>query len=77
MLERMFDEHGNTVSQQYGGSNVVHTIQSYRDNRLALGSKAQNIKRYYSNTLSDSDKQNIINLFLGVYRYVNVTLSSN
>lgn len=29
----------------------------------------QTLSRYYSNTFGDYDKQNAINLFLGVYRF--------
>ncbi len=72
MLEKMFDDQGDTLSQQYGGSNVVHTIKSYKDKSSAFSHRAndltQNFKRYYSNTLADAEKQNAINLFLGVYR---------
>ena len=72
MLEKMYEDLGNSVSQQYGGSKVVHTIKSYKDSKGALSHKAndltQNFRRYYSNTLSDAEKQNVINLFLGVFR---------
>ncbi len=69
----MFDDLGDVLSQQYGGSNVVHTIKSYSDKSAALSHKAndltQNFRRYYSNTVSDAERQNTINLFLGVFRY--------
>jgi hypothetical protein len=48
----------------------VGRIKSYRK-ESKWTSKAnditQTVRRYYSNTLSDAEKQNTMNLFLGVY----------
>lgn len=71
MLEVLYEDHGDTLALQYGGSQLVHRVKTYR--KIApLSSHSrdimQTLSRYYSNTFSDADKQNAINLFLGVYR---------
>ncbi len=90
MLEELYEDHGDTLALQYGGSQLVHRIKSYR--RIAPWTSQgndimQSLSRYYSNTfsgkcyfavvssifylnvlmISDADKQNAINLFLGVF----------
>lgn len=71
LFEELFEEHGDIIALQYGGSQLVHTIQSYRQTAV-LASHSRDIvttlSRYYSNTFSDTYKQSAINLFLGVYR---------
>lgn len=73
LFEEMFEEHGDIIALQYGGSLLVHTIQSYRRLGNPWSSHSRDIvttlSRYYSNTFSDADKQSAINLFLGVYRH--------
>ncbi|CAL1282798.1 unnamed protein product [Larinioides sclopetarius] len=71
MLEELYEDHGDTLALQYGGSQLVHRVKTYR--KIApLSSHSrdilQTLSRYYSNTFSDADKQNAINLFLGVYK---------
>ena len=70
MLEELYEDHGDTLALQYGGSQLVHRIKTYR--RIAPWTSQgndimQTLSRYYSNTFSDADKQNAINLFLGVF----------
>uniref|UniRef100_A0A7E5A0L7 SAC domain-containing protein n=1 Tax=Panagrellus redivivus TaxID=6233 RepID=A0A7E5A0L7_PANRE len=69
--EDLFDEHGDTMAWQYAGSQLVHSIKTYKKTS-ALQERSrdviQTISRYYSNTFNDSEKQNGINLFLGVFR---------
>eukprot|EP00095_Tigriopus_kingsejongensis_P006225 maker-scaffold301_size216225-snap-gene-0.18 protein:Tk06225 transcript:maker-scaffold301_size216225-snap-gene-0.18-mRNA-1 annotation:"polyphosphoinositide phosphatase isoform x2" len=70
MLEVMYEDHGDTLALQYGGSQLIHRIKSYRKESKWTSKAtdiAQTLRRYYSNTLSDAEKQNAINLFLGVY----------
>uniref|UniRef100_A0AC35TLJ5 Histone acetyltransferase n=1 Tax=Rhabditophanes sp. KR3021 TaxID=114890 RepID=A0AC35TLJ5_9BILA len=71
IFEEMFDEHGDTMALQYAGSQLVHTIKTYKK-ISALQEKSrdviQTISRYYSNTFGDYEKQNSINLFLGIYK---------
>ncbi|XP_037072871.1 polyphosphoinositide phosphatase-like, partial [Pollicipes pollicipes] len=70
ILEDMYEDHGDMLALQYGGSQLVHRIRTYR-NMAHWGSQGndivQTMQRYYSNTFSDSDKQNAINLFLGSF----------
>lgn len=70
VLEDLYEDHGDTLALQYGGSHLVHRIQTYRHTAKwsSHGSDmVQSISRYYSNTFSDSEKQQSINVFLGVF----------
>ncbi|KAL6730656.1 hypothetical protein Aduo_001611 [Ancylostoma duodenale] len=70
-FEDIFDDHGDTMAWQYAGSQLVHSIKTYRK-QSALQERSrdviQTLSRYYSNTFGDYDKQAAINLFLGVFR---------
>lgn len=69
MLEALYEDHGDTLALQYGGSQLVHRIKTYRKTApwTSQGNDImQTLSRYYSNTFSDADKQNTINLFLGM-----------
>ena len=71
MLEEMYEDHGDTLAVQYGGSQLIHRIKTYRKQSpwTSKGNDImQTMKRYYSNTMSDAEKQNTINLFLGVFK---------
>lgn len=78
-LEFLYEEHGDVLALQYGGSQLVHRIKTYRK-KSHLSSQSrdfmQTISRYCSNTFSDFDKQMAINLFLGAFRAYH-TLSYN
>ena len=55
MLEELYEDHGDTMALQYGGSQLVHRIKSYR--KIApLTSHGrdimQTLSRYYSNAFS-------------------------
>ncbi|GAA5994963.1 phosphatidylinositol-3,5-bisphosphate 5-phosphatase [Rhodotorula paludigena] len=74
LLETMYREHGDCIAVQYGGSNTVNTIDSYRPTGPAWPAwsggysrdKVENVKRYYANSFGDYDKQAAIDLFLGI-----------
>ncbi|GAA5980284.1 hypothetical protein JCM10908_001598 [Rhodotorula pacifica] len=74
LLESMYASHGDIIAMQYGGSNTVSTIDSYRPATPAWPAfsggysrdKVENMKRYYANSFSDHDKQAAIDLFLGI-----------
>ncbi|KRZ38173.1 Polyphosphoinositide phosphatase [Trichinella pseudospiralis] len=69
LLETLYDEHGDALAMQYAGSQLVHSIKTYRKTaNLQERSRdvIQTLSRYYSNNFVDFDKQNAINLFLGV-----------
>lgn len=70
LLESLYEIQGDTLALQYGGSQLVHRIKTYRKTSAwtSQGSEVmQNLSRYYSNTFSDQEKQQSINLFLGLY----------
>ncbi|CAG0881896.1 unnamed protein product [Cyprideis torosa] len=70
MLEMLYEDHGDFLALQYGGSNLVHRIKTYRKTAHWTAQTSdimQTLSRYYSNAFSDSEKQNAINLFLGVF----------
>ena len=55
MLEELYEDHGDTLALQYGGSQLVHRIQTYR--KIAPWTShsrdiMQTLSRYYSNTFS-------------------------
>jgi len=68
ILNEMYQDHGDTIALQYGGSQLVNTMQTYRKSG-GWSSHSRDlintIKRYYSNSFTDNEKQNAINLFLG------------
>ena len=68
IFQKLFEIHGDIIGYQYGGSQLVHTLQSYRG-KDPLASKSKDIlatiSRYYSNTFSDHEKQLSLNVFLG------------
>lgn len=60
LLESMYASHGDIIAIQYGGSNTVNTIDSYRPATPAWPAfsggysrdKVENMKRYYANSFS-------------------------
>ncbi|EDK40984.2 hypothetical protein PGUG_05082 [Meyerozyma guilliermondii ATCC 6260] len=72
ILTEMFHDHGDTIAVQYGGSNLVNTMDSYRRiNQWSSHTRdmLNSVKRIYSNSFMDSIRQEAINLFLGNYVY--------
>lgn len=72
ILTEMFHDHGDTIAVQYGGSNLVNTMDSYRRiNQWSSHTRdiLNSIKRIYSNSFIDVIRQEAINLFLGNYVY--------
>ncbi|RKP40069.1 SacI homology domain-containing protein [Dimargaris cristalligena] len=68
LLNNMYRHMGNTIALQYGGSQLVNTIESYQKiNHWTSQSRdmIETFRRYYSNSFIDSEKQDAINLFLG------------
>ncbi|XP_070567874.1 polyphosphoinositide phosphatase-like isoform X2 [Ptychodera flava] len=71
MLEELYEDHGDTLALQYGGSQLVHSVSTYRKiSPWTAHSRdiMQTLSRYYSNAFSDTDKQSCLNLFLGVFQ---------
>lgn len=70
LLEVLYEDHGDTLALQYGGSQLVHRIKTYRKTApwTSQGNDImQTLSRYYSNTFSDAEKQHAMNLFLGLF----------
>lgn len=70
ILTEMFHDHGDTIALQYGGSHLVNTMETYRKiNQWSSHSRdmIESIKRFYSNSFVDAQRQEAINLFLGNY----------
>uniref|UniRef100_A0A8C5SD77 FIG4 phosphoinositide 5-phosphatase n=1 Tax=Laticauda laticaudata TaxID=8630 RepID=A0A8C5SD77_LATLA len=71
LFEELYEDHGDTLSLQYGGSQLVHRVKTYR--KIAPWTQhskdiMQTLSRYYSNAFSDADRQDSINLFLGIFQ---------
>lgn len=72
LFSEMYHDHGDTLALQYGGSNLVNTMEKYRKiNRWSSHSRdlIESFRRYYSNSFMDAQRQDAINVFLGNYRY--------
>ena len=72
MLTHMYHDHGDTIALQYGGSQLVNTMETYRRiNQWTSNSRdmIESFKRYYNNSFLDSQRQEAYNLFLGFYQF--------
>ncbi|KAJ3371554.1 phosphatidylinositol-3,5-bisphosphate 5-phosphatase [Allomyces arbusculus] len=69
-LTALYERHGDAIALQYGGSALVNTMRTYRDRNLATQSRdmIETLKRYYNNSFTDAEKQDAIDIFLGVFR---------
>lgn len=70
LLTEMYHDHGDTIALQYGGSHLVNTMETYRKiNQWTSHSRdmIESIRRFYSNSFIDFQRQEAINLFLGNY----------
>ncbi|GJJ09043.1 hypothetical protein Clacol_003265 [Clathrus columnatus] len=69
MLTEMYHDHGDTLALQYTGSALVNRVESYR--RIPQWQShsrdmIENLRRFYTNSMLDADKQMAIDIFLGV-----------
>ncbi|KAF7558809.1 hypothetical protein G7046_g5356 [Stylonectria norvegica] len=72
LFTHMWHDHGDTIAVQYGGSQLVNTMETYRKiNQWTSHSRdmIESFKRYYNNSFLDSQRQEAYNLFLGNYIY--------
>ena len=72
-LMDLYQEMGNALALQYGGSHLAHTMNTYtKTNTKTLSSQSRDmiasLQRYYSNSFNDKAKQDSINLFLGNFK---------
>jgi len=65
----MYQHLGDDLAMQYGGSTAHNTIFQRERGTSRAAAKSQDlvtsVKRFYSNTYTDQDKQAALNLFLG------------
>ncbi|KAM3759471.1 hypothetical protein ACB098_01G122700 [Castanea mollissima] len=71
-LMDMYQSMGDALAQQYGGSEAHNTVFPERQGKWKATTQSReflkSIKRYYSNTYTDGEKQDAINLFLGYFQ---------
>lgn len=70
LFTHMYHDHGDTIAVQYGGSQLVNTMATYRKiNQWTSNSRdmVESFKRYYNNSFLDGQRQEAYNLFLGNY----------
>ncbi|KAJ7949684.1 Phosphoinositide phosphatase family protein [Quillaja saponaria] len=71
-LMDMYQSMGDALAQQYGGSAAHNTVFHERQGKWKATTQStellKSIKRYYSNTYTDGEKQDAINLFLGYFQ---------
>ncbi|GLT64543.1 hypothetical protein SLA2020_370290 [Shorea laevis] len=71
-LMDMYQSMGDALAQQYGGSAAHNTVFPERQGLWKATTQSReflkSIKRYYSNTYTDGEKQDAINLFLGYFK---------
>ncbi|OVA08299.1 Synaptojanin [Macleaya cordata] len=71
-LMRFYETMGDTLAQQYGGSNAHNKIFSERRGQWRAATQSQEffrtLQRYYSNAYMDAEKQAAINVFLGHFQ---------
>ena len=64
-MEDLYEDQGDTLALQYGGSQLVHRIKGYRKVAPWTSSSRdimQTLSRYYSNTFSGSHVMHRLNL---------------
>lgn len=72
ILTEMYHDQGDTLALQYGGSNLVNTVETYRKiNQWRSHSRdiIEAMRRFYSNSFMDANRQDAINVFLGNYEF--------
>nr|GEV70849.1 phosphoinositide phosphatase SAC1 [Tanacetum cinerariifolium] len=71
-LMDMYQNMGDALAQQYGGSAAHNTVFPERQGKWKATTQSKeflkSIKRYYSNAYTDGEKQDAINLFLGYFQ---------
>ena len=72
VLMELYEEIGDELARQYGGSSA-HSV--FFQNHKGMGGTTSHgrdlltsARRFYSNSFTDDEKQDAINLFLGTYR---------
>eukprot|EP00210_Caulerpa_lentillifera_P008438 g8050.t1 len=80
-LMEMYEIMGNVIALQYGGSEAHGKFFEKMRGRSEAATKSKelltSIRRYYSNAVSDPEKQDAINLFLDYYMHCGVDWEMN
>jgi phosphatidylinositol 3,5-bisphosphate 5-phosphatase len=64
----MYEEMGDHISLQYGGSIAHHAQVGQKKGKLSsISELLTSFKRHLANNFTDPQKQNVFNLFLGIY----------
>ena len=72
MLEELYEDQGDTLALQYGGSQLVHRIKGYRNVAHWTSSSKdimQTLSRYYSNAFSGTGYM-CIYMYTCMYMYM-------
>ena len=73
MLEELYEDQGDTLALQYGGSQLVHRIKGYRNVAHWTSNYKdimQTLSRYYSNAISGKMPPiNILKIFICTHLY--------
>ena len=71
VLAQEYEDMGNTIALQYGGSEahqfMLAKLEGRSDLLGSVGDAYKSVRRYYANSFSDQEKQGAINLFLGKF----------
>ena len=69
-FKNLFDDHGDLISLQYGGSKAHHSNLTKKKNffQNVIPELVTSMKRHYANNFLDPQRQLIINLYLGLYK---------
>ena len=68
-ITSMYDEMGDSISLQYGGSIAHHAQLGKKKGFFAAAAElVTSVKRHLANNFSDPHRQREINLFLGIYQ---------
>ena len=67
-FHKLYEEMGDHISLQYGGS-VAHHAPGKKKGFIATTTElVVSFKRHFANNFTDPQKQNVLNLFLGIYQ---------
>lgn len=80
MLEELYEDHGDTLALQYGGSQLVHRIKSYRKVAPLTSSSRdimQTLSRYYSNAFSGTPPRFSLFIIIIIILIINVSYIPN
>ena len=78
MLEELYEDQGDTLALQYGGSQLVHRIKGYRNVAHWTSSSKdimQTLSRYYSNAFSGTCAYMRIYMYMYMHLYMYIVRS--